>query len=237
MLSRFRHVFRGPVAFFLLIASCSGGGCSGCGSCAGMTPLPGGFPADQAIENAASVRVSRPGLDFIGGRARRNHRQGRAGARWKADDSNPRSPFQSGKARPGGRQNRRDCVCRRAGPQRDPTEVHRPGGLRRVDLHNRRHQAECGGGERDHPAQEQYVGGLRGVLHSSSCYHRLDVLLVRGRSLTADRSPPAASSASFGASSSVIVTAGPCTGVSPPGPRAAWRGAGPPGRRPRRGPG
>ena len=63
MLSRFRHVF--GAVFFLLIASCSGGGCGGCGGCAGMTPLPGGFPADKAVENAASVRVSRPGLDFI----------------------------------------------------------------------------------------------------------------------------------------------------------------------------
>ncbi|MDF2693890.1 MAG: hypothetical protein K0S65_2273 [Labilithrix sp.] len=63
MLSRFRHVF--GVVFFLLIASCSGGGCGGCGGCAGMTPLPGGFPADKAVENAASVRVSRPGLDFV----------------------------------------------------------------------------------------------------------------------------------------------------------------------------
>jgi hypothetical protein len=63
MLSRFRHVY--AVLFFLIIASCSGGGCSGCTSCAGTTPLPGGFPADYAIPNAASVRVSRPGLDFL----------------------------------------------------------------------------------------------------------------------------------------------------------------------------
>ncbi len=63
MLSRFRHLF--GVLFFLLIASCSGGGCGGCSGCAGMTPLPGGFPVDQAVQNAASVRVSRPGLDFI----------------------------------------------------------------------------------------------------------------------------------------------------------------------------
>src|SRR5437868_11543745 len=63
MLSRFRHIF--GVLFFLLIASCSGGGCSGCGGCAGTTPLPGGFPPDKAVTNAASVRVSRPGLDFL----------------------------------------------------------------------------------------------------------------------------------------------------------------------------
>lgn len=64
MLSRFRHVI-GAVSV-LLIASCSGGGCSsGCSSCGGSTPLPGGFPKDKAITNAASVRLSRPGLDFI----------------------------------------------------------------------------------------------------------------------------------------------------------------------------
>lgn len=64
MLSRFRHIF--GVVFFLLVASCSGGGCSsGCGGCGGTTPLPGGYPKDKAIENAASVRVSRPGLDFV----------------------------------------------------------------------------------------------------------------------------------------------------------------------------
>ena len=49
----------------LLIASCSGGGCSsGCSSC-GITPLAGGFPQQSAITNAASVRVTRPGLDFL----------------------------------------------------------------------------------------------------------------------------------------------------------------------------
>ena len=64
MFSRFRHVF--GVVFFLLVASCSGGGCStGCGGCGGTTPLPGGFPKDKAIDNAATVRVSRPGLDFV----------------------------------------------------------------------------------------------------------------------------------------------------------------------------
>jgi MYXO-CTERM domain-containing protein len=64
MFSRFRHVF--GVLFFLLVASCSGGGCSsGCGGCGGTTPLPGGFPKDKTIDNAASVRVSRPGLDFV----------------------------------------------------------------------------------------------------------------------------------------------------------------------------
>lgn len=67
MLSRnrqfFRHVFF--VFLFLFIASCSGGGCSGCSSCGGTTPLPGGFPTDKAVENAASIRVSRPGLTFL----------------------------------------------------------------------------------------------------------------------------------------------------------------------------
>ena len=50
---------------FLLVASCSGGGCSsGCATC-GTTPLPGGFPKPQTIPNAAAVRVTRPGLDFL----------------------------------------------------------------------------------------------------------------------------------------------------------------------------
>jgi len=49
----------------LIIASCSGGGCSsGCSQC-GTTPIPGGFPKPQTIANAASVRVTRPGLDFV----------------------------------------------------------------------------------------------------------------------------------------------------------------------------
>jgi hypothetical protein len=49
----------------LLVASCSGGGCSsGCAAC-GSQPLPGGFPKVYTIPNAASVRVTRPGLDFL----------------------------------------------------------------------------------------------------------------------------------------------------------------------------
>jgi len=45
------------------LAACSGGGCSkGCG---GMTPLPGGFPADKTVDNGAAVRITRPGLDFV----------------------------------------------------------------------------------------------------------------------------------------------------------------------------
>lgn len=59
-----RNIF--IVLTLLLVASCSGGGCSGCGGgCGGTTPLPGGFPRDKAIENAASVRLTRPGLDFV----------------------------------------------------------------------------------------------------------------------------------------------------------------------------
>jgi MYXO-CTERM domain-containing protein len=52
-------------ALCLVLASCGGGGCSsGCSSC-GTTPLPGGFPKVSTIPNAASVRVTRPGLDFV----------------------------------------------------------------------------------------------------------------------------------------------------------------------------
>ena len=50
----------------LLVASCSGGGCSsGCQSC-GIQPLPGGFPKDKTIENAATLRMTKPALDFLG---------------------------------------------------------------------------------------------------------------------------------------------------------------------------
>ena len=45
-----------PFASLLVLASCSGGGCSG------------SLPADATpIENAAAVRISRPGLDFLEG--------------------------------------------------------------------------------------------------------------------------------------------------------------------------
>ncbi len=45
-----------------LIPACSGGGCSSCG---GVTPLPGGFSNDARIENAASVRITQSGFDFL----------------------------------------------------------------------------------------------------------------------------------------------------------------------------
>lgn len=54
------------VVLFFIVAACSGGGCSsGCAGC-GTTPLPGGFPKANTITNAASVRVTRQGLDFMG---------------------------------------------------------------------------------------------------------------------------------------------------------------------------
>jgi MYXO-CTERM domain-containing protein len=63
MLRLWRHLF--GIFFVLLIASCSGGGCSsGCSGC-GTTPLPNGFVRSNAMDNAASVRVTRSGLDFL----------------------------------------------------------------------------------------------------------------------------------------------------------------------------
>jgi MYXO-CTERM domain-containing protein len=59
----FRYAY--AVLLLIVLASCSGaGGCSGCSGC-GMTPLPDGFPQASVIPNAASVRVTRPGLDFL----------------------------------------------------------------------------------------------------------------------------------------------------------------------------
>src|SRR5262249_42883305 len=45
----------------LLAGGCSGGGCS----CAGVTPLPGGFDPMQRIENSASVRLTDSGVQFM----------------------------------------------------------------------------------------------------------------------------------------------------------------------------
>ncbi len=46
-----------------LVPACAGDGCtSGCG---GITPLPGGFVSEERIENAAAVRITPSGLDFI----------------------------------------------------------------------------------------------------------------------------------------------------------------------------
>lgn len=66
MLSLFR--VRGVVAFLVagFVAACSSGGlassCSGCG----MKPLARGFPRDEAIDNAAAIRLTRSGLDVVG---------------------------------------------------------------------------------------------------------------------------------------------------------------------------
>ncbi len=53
------------VVLFLLIASCSGGGCSsGCSSC-GIAPLAAGFPSTNTIPNSASARVTAHALGFL----------------------------------------------------------------------------------------------------------------------------------------------------------------------------
>jgi hypothetical protein len=56
----------GLLAIFLALAHCDsgGGGCGGCDAC-GMTEIPGGFPADQRIENGIQVRLSEHGLGFV----------------------------------------------------------------------------------------------------------------------------------------------------------------------------
>lgn len=42
--------------------ACGGGGCGGC-SCVG--PIPGGFPIEERVENAAQVRLTSSGVQFI----------------------------------------------------------------------------------------------------------------------------------------------------------------------------
>ncbi len=56
----------GLLAIFFALAHCdsSGGGCGGCDAC-GMTEIPGGFPANQRIENGIQVRLSEHGLGFV----------------------------------------------------------------------------------------------------------------------------------------------------------------------------
>jgi hypothetical protein len=52
------------ILFVLIVAGCGGGGCSGCSGC-GMTPLAGGFAAENRIENAGSVRLTQSGIQFL----------------------------------------------------------------------------------------------------------------------------------------------------------------------------
>jgi hypothetical protein len=47
-----------------LLAACSGA--SSCGGCAGLAPLPGGFPDDRQIDRAVEIKLSTEGLAFIG---------------------------------------------------------------------------------------------------------------------------------------------------------------------------
>ncbi|MCC6521803.1 MAG: hypothetical protein IT373_04010 [Polyangiaceae bacterium] len=54
------------IALVLLVfAGCAGGGCSSGCACGGLEPLPGGFDASKRIENAAAVRLTQSGLQFL----------------------------------------------------------------------------------------------------------------------------------------------------------------------------
>ncbi len=53
------------VAVFLVLAGCSGGGCSSGCSCGGVTPLAEGFNASRRIENGASIRLTDSGINFL----------------------------------------------------------------------------------------------------------------------------------------------------------------------------
>lgn len=52
------------ILFLVVFAGCAGS-CSSCSGC-GMTPLPGGFPSEDRIENIGAVRLTDSGLKFIG---------------------------------------------------------------------------------------------------------------------------------------------------------------------------
>lgn len=51
------------LAGMALAPACGGSG--GCSSCGGIAPLPGGFINEERIENAASVRITQSGFDFL----------------------------------------------------------------------------------------------------------------------------------------------------------------------------
>ncbi len=61
-----RNAYRWSVGFAVALAACAGGSGGG-GGCGGgcSTPLPNGFPRDQRVENAVTVRVTKPGLEFL----------------------------------------------------------------------------------------------------------------------------------------------------------------------------
>jgi hypothetical protein len=64
MLRLFKHLVF-AILFVLFVGCSGGGGCtSGC-DCAGITPLAEGFPTEQRIENAASLRLTQSGLGFL----------------------------------------------------------------------------------------------------------------------------------------------------------------------------
>lgn len=51
------------IGFLAAANACGGGGCGG--GCAGSGVIPGGFPKAERVTNAAGVRVTRKGLDFL----------------------------------------------------------------------------------------------------------------------------------------------------------------------------
>ncbi|MBI2388272.1 MAG: hypothetical protein HYV09_01535 [Deltaproteobacteria bacterium] len=51
------------IGFLAAANACGGGGCGS--SCGGSSVIPGGFAKDKRVENAAGVRVTRSGLDFL----------------------------------------------------------------------------------------------------------------------------------------------------------------------------
>ncbi len=61
--SRAQSVVKIALLLALFATACSSDSCSS--GCGGLTPLPGGFPNDKRIENAAGVRITQQGMDFL----------------------------------------------------------------------------------------------------------------------------------------------------------------------------
>ena len=50
--------------FALTVFACDGGGCSSCEGC-GVRPIPGAYPLEHRIDNAAQVRLTSSGITYV----------------------------------------------------------------------------------------------------------------------------------------------------------------------------
>lgn len=64
-MTRMHITYRLSIFFGIALAACAGGSGGACGGSGCSKPLPNGFPRDQRVDNALTVRVTKPGLTFL----------------------------------------------------------------------------------------------------------------------------------------------------------------------------